>query len=53
MFNRYGKLIIVLDQNNPSWDGTYNGEVLPTSDYWFYAELMDGRIFKGHFTLKR
>jgi gliding motility-associated-like protein len=53
VFNRYGKLITVLDQNNPSWDGTYNGEVLPMSDYWFFADLMDGRIYRGHFTLKR
>ena len=53
VFNRYGKLVAILNYNNPKWDGTYNGEVLPTDDYWFVARLLDGRTFKGHFTLKR
>ena len=53
IFDRYGKLITVLNENNPSWDGTYNGTMLPTSDYWFIAEFEDGRTLKGHFTLKR
>ena len=53
IFNRYGKIITVLNENNPNWDGTYNGELLPTDDYWFVAKLVDGRTFKGHFTLKR
>ncbi len=53
IFNRYGKLISVLNADNPSWDGTLNGNLLPTDDYWFVATLIDGREFKGHFTLKR
>ena len=53
IFNRYGKIITVLNEDNPNWNGEYNGELLPTDDYWFVAELLDGRVFRGHFTLKR
>ncbi|MTE26694.1 T9SS type B sorting domain-containing protein [Winogradskyella sp. ZXX205] len=52
VFNRYGKMITILDKDNPKWDGKYNGLLLPTDDYWFVAKLADGRTFKGHFTLK-
>ena len=53
IFNRYGKLITILNQENPEWNGQYNGKLMPTDDYWFEAILADGRTFKGHFTLKR
>lgn len=53
IFNRYGKLITILNPSNSQWDGNYNGKLLPSDDYWFEAELVDGRIFKGHFALKR
>lgn len=53
IFNRYGKLLTVLNSDNPKWDGSYNGKALPTDDYWFVAKLLDGRTLKGHFTLKR
>jgi gliding motility-associated-like protein len=54
IFDRFGKLITVLNNTNPAWDGTYNGQILPSTDYWFVArldELMPET--KGHFTLKR
>jgi len=53
IFNRYGKTITILDDSNPQWNGQYEGKTLPTDDYWFVATLIDGRVFKGHFTLKR
>ncbi|MCB0400022.1 MAG: T9SS type B sorting domain-containing protein, partial [Winogradskyella sp.] len=53
IFNRYGKLITILNPSNSQWDGNYNGKLLPSDDYWFEAELVDGRTFKGHFALKR
>ncbi|MDC0007269.1 T9SS type B sorting domain-containing protein [Winogradskyella sp.] len=53
IFNRYGKLITVLNKDNPEWNGYFNGEKLPSDDYWFVSTLEDGRTFKGHFTLKR
>ena len=34
------------------WDGLLNGQTLPADDYWFSVKLQDGRVIKGHFTLK-
>ncbi|WP_431158715.1 T9SS type B sorting domain-containing protein [Winogradskyella poriferorum] len=53
IFDRYGKLLKELDPIGPGWDGTYNGNKMPTSDYWFKVNLQDGRTFTEHFTLKR
>ena len=53
IFDRYGKLLKQLHPQGPGWDGTFNGNMLPTNDYWFSVKLQDGRIFKSHFTLKR
>ncbi|MGB3607144.1 T9SS type B sorting domain-containing protein [Psychroserpens sp.] len=53
IFDRYGKLLYTLNSPFDAWDGTFNGEPLPSSDYWFSATLEDGRSFKNHFTLKR
>lgn len=59
IFDRYGKLLKQLDVNS-EWDGTYIGNPMPASDYWFrfeYAETENGvvvaKILKNHFTLKR
>lgn len=54
IFDRFGKLITVLNSVNLFWDGTLNGKALPADDYWFIARIND--LFpemKGHFTLKR
>lgn len=53
IFNRYGKLLAELSANDIGWDGRFNGEKLPTSDYWFILERQNGVTFTGHFTLKR
>jgi gliding motility-associated-like protein len=34
------------------WDGNYNGNSLPSDDYWYTIQLKDGRKAKGHFSLK-
>ena len=52
IFDRYGKLLKQLDPLGPGWDGTFNGQNLPSNDYWFQVTLQDGRVFKSHFTLK-
>ena len=52
IFDRFGKLLIQLNPLGAGWDGTHNGVVMPRSDYWFYVQLEDGRLFKGHFSLK-
>ncbi|WP_438963187.1 T9SS type B sorting domain-containing protein, partial [Nonlabens sp.] len=56
IYDRYGKLLKQLDPSGPGWDGTYNGQPLPSSDYWFTIEyVQDGRKGQatGHFAMKR
>ena len=56
VFDRYGKLIIQLNANTPGWNGYYNGNKMPASDYWYVADVKRGGIsfqVKGHFTLRR
>ncbi|WP_225034865.1 T9SS type B sorting domain-containing protein [Winogradskyella sp. SM1960] len=53
IFDKFGKLLIKLNPLSSGWDGTFNGEKMPTSDYWFKVTLQDGRTYTNHFTLKR
>lgn len=53
IFDRYGKLLKQLSPTGQGWDGTYNGRRMPSSDYWFRYVYGDGKVFKGHFSLKR
>lgn len=63
IFDRYGKIITSIKPNQPGWDGTYNGNPLPATDYWFKIEYNEPysaisnstqrKVFKSHFSLKR
>ncbi|VXB16704.1 conserved exported hypothetical protein [Flavobacterium sp. 9AF] len=53
IFDRYGKLIKQISSLSRGWDGTFNGIAMPASDYWFHINMLDGRVQKGHFSLKR
>ena len=53
IFDRFGKLLTQINAFDGGWDGTFNGALLPNSDYWFSVKLPDNRTFTGHFTLKR
>ncbi len=53
IFDRYGKLIKQISTDSIGWDGSMNGQLLPSSDYWFRITLNNGKEFKGHFSLKR
>jgi gliding motility-associated-like protein len=56
IFDRYGKLIKEISPQSPGWDGTYNGNLMPSTDYWFkvnYSEADAIKEFKAHFSLKR
>ena len=53
IFNRYGKLITEQTTLNSGWDGTLNGNTLPSDDYWFVARFIDGKTYTGHFALRR
>ena len=41
IFDRYGKLIKQISPAGEGWDGTYNGQRMPTTDYWFLLEYND------------
>ena len=53
IFDRYGKEVSSFRENDAGWDGTYNGRRLPSTDYWFTADLQNGRILLGHFAMLR
>jgi large repetitive protein len=52
VFDRYGRIIVQFG-NKGEWNGTYNGSLLPTGDYWYTITLDGGRQFVGNVTLYR
>lgn len=53
IYDRYGKIIKSLRGSDFGWDGTYNGKLVPSTDYWFVVTRTDGTTHKGHFSMKR
>jgi gliding motility-associated-like protein len=62
IFDRYGRLIKTMSPNNNSlqgktWDGTFNGRMLPSDDYWFtlnYTNKQGRKIeLRSHIAVKR
>ncbi|SHG36285.1 gliding motility-associated C-terminal domain-containing protein [Flavobacterium fluvii] len=56
IFDRYGKLLKDISPTGAGWDGTYIGQPMPASDYWFTVEYEEQGIvkkYKSHFSLKR
>ena len=56
IFDRYGKLLKQISSTGDGWDGSYNGQPLPSTDYWFSVQYLEQNVskeFKAHFSLKR
>ena len=62
IFDRHGKLLKQLNPTGAGWDGTYNGSLMPSSQYWFRVEFNEQtdrdpnrsrRVFAGSFSLIR
>ena len=57
IYDRYGKLLKIIDLKNLEvWDGNFNGQPMPSTDYWFvvnYRILDVPKTFKSHFSMKR
>jgi gliding motility-associated-like protein len=56
IYDRYGRVVAEEAIVPNGWDGLYQGNELPTGDYWYVIKLngeRDEREFVGHFTLYR
>ncbi len=60
IYDRFGKLLKQLNETSPGWDGTFNGKILPSSDYWFKLSYSDdngqrieAKYVQNHFSLRR
>ncbi|WP_310554498.1 T9SS type B sorting domain-containing protein [Flavobacterium sp.] len=56
IFDRFGKLIKQITPSTDGWDGKFNEQPLPATDYWFtvdFTEKGSAKTFKSHFSLKR
>jgi gliding motility-associated-like protein len=61
IYDRYGKLLKQISPVGEGWNGTYNSQPLPSTDYWFTVEYPEASVqnlpvmkeFKAHFSLKR
>lgn len=53
IFDRYGKLLYQFTSPGIGWDGTFNGQPLPSSTYWFSLKVPDQEEVRGFFALKR
>jgi gliding motility-associated-like protein len=57
IYDRYGKMLTNIRPSNSGWDGTYNGHLMPSDDYWFSVTYTDEhqvpQEFRAHFAMKR
>ncbi|WP_273566815.1 T9SS type B sorting domain-containing protein [Maribacter halichondriae] len=52
IFDRFGKLLKQLPPDQP-WDGTFNGQRLPSGTYWYSLDILNSPNIRGYFLLKR
>jgi gliding motility-associated-like protein len=54
IYDRYGKLLVLMKPEENGWDGTYLSKPVASDDYWYVVELLPtSKLIKGHFTVKR
>ena len=57
IFDRFGKLLHQFRPSQSVWNGTFNGEALSGTDYWFVVNYLKSNgiesQFKSHFSLRR
>jgi len=60
IYDRFGKLLVQLAGNSQGWDGTLDGTLMPSDDYWFKLTytgenglLNEAKYVNNHFSLKR
>ncbi len=52
IMDRFGKRITSFTSANQGWDGTFNGQEMPSNAYW-YRISYEGKEYYGHFSLIR
>lgn len=50
--NRWEQNVFYTNNYSSGWDGTYSGERLPASDYYYVITLSNGTVFSGALTIK-
>ena len=54
IFDRFGKELISYHGYDLGWDGTYDGKMMMTTDYWYLITVDEiTKVISGHFTLKK
>ena len=55
IYDRFGKELIQFKGGDVNgWDGTYNGVLMPSTDYWYVIDIEEIDMqYSGHFTLLR
>jgi gliding motility-associated-like protein len=53
VYDRWGQQVYAGDYSSVPWDGTSNGNDLPTADYYYILDLGNGEKYNGVITLKR
>lgn len=53
IYNRFGNIIKEIPSTSGFWDGNFNGNPVPSSNYWFKVVTDSGQIFTGNFSLLR
>ncbi len=55
IYDRWGKMLAKYRAGDDSdWDGIYNGNKMPSTDYWYEIDIDDiDKTYTGHFTLLR
>jgi gliding motility-associated-like protein len=52
IYNRYGQRIFSSANQNKTWDGTYNGQVVDNGTYYYYIRILCGNVRKKELTFK-
>lgn len=54
IFDRQNRLLYESENDFTGWNAVYNGEPVPSSDYWYVIDLEDAdQQLKGHFSVLR
>lgn len=56
IYDRYGRFIKQISPSGEGWDGTFAGQLMPSTDYWFVITYFEDGVtkeFKAHFAMKR